>query len=184
MTARWPRVADADTLDLTGRALAMRGDLKGAQADFSKAASLAPRDVQILNRLAAAELSLGDTRSAEAELTRSLAIAPNQRLAGEAIVQAALARGDVAAATRDVEQLRTRVGDAEEVGVLGRPGAHCRAGHGRRRDAAARRAAPLPGQPRRHAQPSCASTACAARRHRPCICSRTCCTVIPTTSAR
>ncbi len=112
------QVADADTLDLTGRALAMRGDLKGAQADFSKAASLAPRDVQILNRLAAAELSLGDTRAAEAELTRSLAIAPNQRLAGEAIVQAALARGDVAAATRDVEQLRTRVGDAEEVGVL------------------------------------------------------------------
>ena len=112
------QLTDADTLDLQGRALAMRGDLKAAQADFSRAATLAPRDVQILNRLAASELSLGDTRAAEAELTRSLAISPNQRLAGEAIVQAALARGDVGTATRDVEQLRARIGDAEEVGVL------------------------------------------------------------------
>ena len=109
---------DADTLDLQGRALAMAGDLKAAQQSFQDAARLAPKDVQILNRLAAAELGRGDSAGAETELKRSLAIAPNQRLAGEAIVQADLARGDIPTALADVERLRQRIGDAEEVGVL------------------------------------------------------------------
>ncbi len=109
---------DADALDLEGRARAMQGDIKGAQKSFEDAAKLAPRDVQILNRLAAAELDRGDTVAAEAELRQSLSIQPNQRLAGEAIVQADLARGDIPGATADVERLRQRIGDAEEVGVL------------------------------------------------------------------
>ncbi len=109
---------DSDTLDLQGRALAMEGNVRGAKASFEDAVKLAPKDVQILNRLAAAELSMGDAAGAEAELKRSLAISPNQRLAGEAIVQADLARGDLGAATEDVERLRQRIGDAEEVGVL------------------------------------------------------------------
>ena len=109
---------DSDTLDLQGRALAMAGDVRDAKKSFQDASALAPKDVQILNRLAAAELSMGDATAAEAELKRSLAISPNQRLAGEAIVQADLARGDIPAAMADVEQLRSRIGDAEEVGVL------------------------------------------------------------------
>ncbi len=109
---------DADTLDLQGRALAMAGDVRDAKKSFEDASALAPKDVQILNRLAAAELSMGDATGAETELKRSLAISPNQRLAGEAIVQADLSRGDIPTAIADVERLRQRVGDAEEVGVL------------------------------------------------------------------
>lgn len=109
---------DAETLDLQGRALAMEGDSKGAEASLTQATKMAPQDVQILNRLAAAELSRGETGNAEAELRHSLEISPNQRLAGEAIVQADLARGDIPEAIADVETLRKRIGDAEEVGVL------------------------------------------------------------------
>jgi putative PEP-CTERM system TPR-repeat lipoprotein len=109
---------DSDTLDLEGRARAMQGDVAGARQDFSKAFALSPQNVQILNRLAAAQLELGDVQGAEANMQQSLKMSPNQRLAGEALVQAALARGDIPAAIADVEQLRSRVGDIEEVGVL------------------------------------------------------------------
>jgi putative PEP-CTERM system TPR-repeat lipoprotein len=117
-TTKLAQHTDAETLDLQGRAMAMAGDAKGAEASLSQAAKLAPKDVQILNRLAAAELSRGETGIAEAELRHSLSLEPNQRLAGEAIVQADLARGDNKAALEDVEILRKRIGDAEEVGVL------------------------------------------------------------------
>jgi len=110
--------ADADTLDLQGRARAMLGDVQGARQDFNSAFNLDPHNVQILNRLAAAQLELGNIPAAEAEMQQSLKMSPNQRLAGEALVQAALARGDIPAAIADVEQLRKRVGDIEEVGVL------------------------------------------------------------------
>ncbi len=109
---------DADTLDLTGRAQAMSGNMAAATRSFSQANKLAPADATILNRLAVAHLNLGDSQAAEADLKRSLEIAPKQRVAGEALVQADLARGDLAAAQQDVDRLRTAIGDVEEVGVL------------------------------------------------------------------
>ncbi len=109
---------DADTLDLTGRAQALLGDLNAATSSFAQASQRAPKDTAILNRLAAAHLDLGDAKAAEDDLRRSLRIAPKQHLAGEAIVQASLARGDTAVATQEVEQLRSSLGDTEEVGVL------------------------------------------------------------------
>ena len=109
---------DAETLDLKGRALALRGDLKGAETNLRQAAKLAPQDTAILNRLAGTEMSRGETELADAELRHSLSIQPKQRLAGEAIVQADLWRGDNKAALADVETLRRQIGDAEEVGVL------------------------------------------------------------------
>jgi putative PEP-CTERM system TPR-repeat lipoprotein len=109
---------DADTLDLQGRAQTMLGDMKDAKQSFTQALTLSPKDVQIINRLAAAELDLGDTNGALAGLQHSLEISPKQRLAGEALVQADLARGDMAQANADVERLRRAVGDIEEVGIL------------------------------------------------------------------
>ncbi len=110
---------DADTLDLTGRAQAMSGDLAAASGSFTAASKLAPGDTAILNRLAAAQLDLGDSAAAETELKRSLAITPDQPVAGEALVQTALLRGDYAAAAAGVERLRHASGDNEAVGVLG-----------------------------------------------------------------
>ena len=144
---------DADTLDLQGRAQAMAGDLKSAQQSFENAAKLAPKDVQILNRLAAAELSRGNAAGAEAELKRSLAISPKpapgrrSRGAGRSRPRRHQSRPDRRGAAPQPHRRRRGSGRAR------RPGAHRQFGHGRRRDAAARRAASLPRKPARHAEP-------------------------------
>ncbi len=109
---------DADTLDLEARARALRGDLKGAEAELAKAAELAPNNDDILNRLGAAKVELGQTESGEADLRRSLAQTPDQPRAAAALVQTSLANGDTKGAAGAVEALRKAVGDSEEVGVL------------------------------------------------------------------
>ena len=109
---------DADTLDLTGRAQAMSGDIRAASSSFSQAVAKAPFDVGFLNRLAVAHLDLGDDSAAILDLRRSLQIAPKQLLAGEAIVVASLARGDIAGARQAVSDLRSTMGDGEQAGIL------------------------------------------------------------------
>ena len=110
--------ADADTLDLQGRAQAMAGDAKGAEATLAKAQALAPKDENILNRLAAVHLSLGDVDAADSELRHSLAIAPGQTLAGETLVRGLLQRGDIAGARSALADLQHAVGDTELTGLL------------------------------------------------------------------
>jgi putative PEP-CTERM system TPR-repeat lipoprotein len=109
---------DSDTLDLTGRAQAMSGDMAAARSSFAEASKLAPRDANILNHLAAVQMNLGDSSAAATELKRSLQIAPDQPPIGEALVQASLARGDVAGAAASVDRLRQTTGDTESVGML------------------------------------------------------------------
>jgi putative PEP-CTERM system TPR-repeat lipoprotein len=109
---------DADTLDLTGRAQAMSGDMKAASQSFTQAVAQAPNNVGILNRLAVAHLDLGDDSAAVADLRRSLQVDPDQKSANEAIVEASLAHGDIAGAHESVEALRKKLGETERVGVL------------------------------------------------------------------
>ena len=110
--------ADADTLDLMGRAQAMTGDTKGAEQTLAKAQALAPKDENILNRLAAVHLSLGDVDAANRELRHSLAIAPGQTLAGETLVRGLLQRGDIAGAKLALADLQHAIGDTELTGRL------------------------------------------------------------------
>jgi len=109
---------DADTFDLRGRALALTGDLAGAQQNFARAAALHPADPNILNRLAAVEINLGNIPAGEADLKHSLALAPKQGRTGAAIVEADLARFDLPAARQDLDSLRSMLGDDETVGLL------------------------------------------------------------------
>jgi len=109
---------DADTLDLTGRAEAMMGNMKSAQADLSQASALAPNNTEILNRLAAANLGIGQAGAAEADLRESLEKSPNQPVAAKTLVAAALAAGDFAGAEHTIADLRKAVGDTEDVGIM------------------------------------------------------------------
>ena len=113
-----PRIPDADTLDLTGRAQAMSGDMRAASGSFSQAVAKSPSDVGFLNRLAAAHLELGEDNAAMADLRRSLKLAPKQLLAEEVVIKTSLARGDVAGAQQAVADLRHTMGDGEQAGVL------------------------------------------------------------------
>ena len=109
---------DADTLDLMARARAMRGDMKGAEQELSRASALAPNNDDILNRLGAARVELGQIDLGEADLRRSLAQSPDQPRAAAALVQTALASGDIKGAQDAVDRLRSATGATEQVGVL------------------------------------------------------------------
>jgi putative PEP-CTERM system TPR-repeat lipoprotein len=110
--------ADADTLNLMGRAQAMAGDARAAEATLAQANALAPRDPDILNRLAGVRLALGETAMADQDLRDSLAIDPHQAQAGAALVRGLLQRGDGAGATRALEGLRQSLGDTALTGLL------------------------------------------------------------------
>jgi putative PEP-CTERM system TPR-repeat lipoprotein len=109
---------DADVLDLEARAMAMRGDMKGAEQELTRAAAAQPGNDDILNRLGAAKVALGQTAAGEADLRRSLSETPDQPRAAAALVQTALGTGDNKQAADAVAQLRRAVGDTEMVGVL------------------------------------------------------------------
>jgi putative PEP-CTERM system TPR-repeat lipoprotein len=110
--------ADADTLALMGRAQAMAGDAKGAEATLARAQALAPKDATILNRLAGVRLALGETGMADEDLRSSLAIDPHQAQAGTALVRGLLERGDVQGATGALDGLKQALGDTALTGLL------------------------------------------------------------------
>jgi putative PEP-CTERM system TPR-repeat lipoprotein len=109
---------DADTLDLQARALTQQSHAVDAAKSLARAAVLAPRDVDVLNRLAAVRLGLGDTADGADALRLSLAVAPDQPNAARALVQACLAAGDMPCATGAVGRLRLAGGETETTGVL------------------------------------------------------------------
>ena len=108
---------DPETLDLLGRAYAMSGNTRDAEATFQQASQVAhtPSD---LTRLASARLQVGDLSGAAADLQRSLDVAPTQPGAGEALVATALRLGQLDRAQQALDHLRQQTGDTEAVGNL------------------------------------------------------------------
>ncbi len=108
---------DAETLDLLGRAYAMEGKSREAEASFQKASEVAKNPTD-LTRLASARLQVGDLAGAASDLQQSLDIAPAQPGAGEALVATALRLGQIERAQQALDQLRQRSGETESVGNL------------------------------------------------------------------
>ena len=111
-------VADAQTLDLLGRAYAIQGKTVEAASRFQEAAKLAPTNSAILTRLASTRMQLGDTLGATVALEKSLDLTPGQPNAGEALVVAALGAGDAEKAQAALDRLRKQDGSTETVGLL------------------------------------------------------------------
>jgi putative PEP-CTERM system TPR-repeat lipoprotein len=109
---------DAETLTLMGRAQAMAGDGKDAEATLAKAQALAPNNLDILNRLASVRLSLGETAMADQDLRQSLAVDPHQAKTGETLVRGLLERGDTRGAADALAKLKQALGDTEVTSVL------------------------------------------------------------------
>ena len=108
---------DPETLDLLGRAYAMSGNARDAEATFQQASQIA-RSPTEFTRLASARLQVGDLSGAASDLQRSLEIAPTQPGAGEALVATALRLGQLERAQQALDQLRQQTGDTEAVGNL------------------------------------------------------------------
>jgi putative PEP-CTERM system TPR-repeat lipoprotein len=110
--------ADAEILDLLGRAYSLNGQPAQAIQTLQRAAALAPDNAEILNRLAAIRMGMGDVNGATSDLEHSLEITPTGTDAGEALVSAALSSGDLDKAALALDRLKRQEGDSEAVGNL------------------------------------------------------------------
>jgi len=106
---------DAETYDLLGRAYVATGRGDEAIKVFQKAEILAPKDVGLQTRLAAAQLGQGNVTDAIGDLEGTLKIAPTQPMVGEALFFATLATGDLDKAGLVIKQLREVQGDTPVV---------------------------------------------------------------------
>ncbi len=106
---------DAETYDLLGRAYVATGRSDDAIKSFQKAQTLAPKDVSLQTRLAAARLGQGDLTDAIVDLEGTLKLAPTQPVVGEALFFATLATGDLDKAAAVIKQLRDTQGDTPVV---------------------------------------------------------------------
>lgn len=111
-------IADAQTLDLLGRAYAMKGETPQAATTLEHASALAPGDAAILTHLASTRMQLGDASGAVSTFERSLKVQPSQTGAEQALVIAAVQSGNLDQAQAALDKLRARVGDTEAVGNL------------------------------------------------------------------
>jgi cellulose synthase operon protein C len=110
--------ADAEILDLLGRAYSLNGQPVQAVQTLQRAAALAPDNAEILTRLAAIRMGMGDVTGATSDLEHSLEVAPTGTGAGEALVTAALSSGDLDKAALALDRLKRQEGDSEAVGNL------------------------------------------------------------------
>ena len=110
--------ADAEVLDLLGRAYSLNGQPAQAVQTLQRAAALAPDNSEILTRLAAIRMGMGDVNGATSDLEHSLEITPTGTDAGEALVSAALSSGDLDKAALALDRLKRQEGDSEAVGNL------------------------------------------------------------------
>ena len=108
---------DAETLDLLGRAYAMTGNAREADATFQQASAVAKSPTE-LTRLASARLQVGDLSGAATDLQHSLDITPAQPGAGEVLVATAIRLGQLDRAQQALDQLRQQTGETEAVGNL------------------------------------------------------------------
>ena len=106
---------DAETFDLLGRAYVATGRGDEAIKMFQKAEAMAPKDVGLQTRLAAARLGQGDVTDAIGDLEGTLKLAPSQPMVGEALFFATLATGDIDKAAAVIKQLREIQGDTPVV---------------------------------------------------------------------
>ena len=106
---------DAETYDLLGRAYVATGRSDDAVKAFQKAQTLAPKDVSLQTRLAAARLGQGDLTDAIGDLQGTLKLAPTQPVVGEALFFATLATGDLDKAAAVIKQLHDTQGDTPVV---------------------------------------------------------------------
>ena len=111
--------ADAEILDLLGRAYSLNGQPVQAIQTLQRAAALAPDNASILTRLAAVRMGMGDATGATSDLEHSLEIAPTGTNAGEVLVTAALSSGDLDKAVLALDRLKQQEGDSEAAGNLG-----------------------------------------------------------------
>ena len=109
--------ADAETLDLLGRAYVATGKPAQAVQSLDRAVAMAPDNKELLVHLASAKEGRIEPVGGGAEITRSLQMSPQSGNPAEAQVVAALAAGDVAAATTALATLRA-AGNTETVGLL------------------------------------------------------------------
>jgi putative PEP-CTERM system TPR-repeat lipoprotein len=110
--------ADAEILDLLGRAYSLNGQPVQAIQTLQRAAALAPDNAEILTRLAAIRMGMGDAAGATNDLEHSLEVAPTGTSAGEELVTAALSSGDLDKAVLALDRLKRQEGDSEAVGNL------------------------------------------------------------------
>lgn len=109
--------ADAEVYDLLGRAHAGARRPREAAEALSRAAALAPQDTGILNRLAAARLSMGDARGAADAAQKSLAVQPEQPTVRELLATASMLRGDLGGASAQLDRLGEEGRRGEAAGV-------------------------------------------------------------------
>jgi len=110
--------ADAEALDMLGRAHAAMRRRAEAREAFERAAELSPDDPGILTRLAVARLGTGDIAAAAEAARSALARAPDQRGAREVLASAALALGDLDTAQAELGRLGAEAREGELAGIV------------------------------------------------------------------
>ena len=110
--------ADADTLDLLGRAYAITGKPVQATQSFDRAVAMAPENAEIMTHLASARLGQVDAAGTGTDIARGLQLAPQGADPAETAVVSALATGDVDGVRAALAKLRAASGNTETVGLL------------------------------------------------------------------
>ena len=98
---------DAETLRVAGQIAVQSGDLKSAEAHFSRAAALDPKDAKSRTALALAQLSKGDTEGGLAQLEKIAASDPAID-ADLALIKARMRQSDYDAALRAIDSLERK----------------------------------------------------------------------------
>lgn len=98
---------DAKALTLTAQAQLMAGDSKGADANFAKAAKLAPQDSRLRTTLALSQLGKGQDTTAMAEL-ESIAASDKGNTADVALIAAKVRANDFAGALKAIDALAVK----------------------------------------------------------------------------
>ena len=99
---------DAKALTLTAQAQLMAGDAKSADANFAKAAKLAPTDNRLRTAIALSQLGKGQDGSALAEL-QAIAASDKGHAADIALISARLRSNDPAGAMKAIDSLAAKL---------------------------------------------------------------------------
>ena len=101
--------------------LRLKGDAQAAEAEYKEAIIMYPRDPELLERLAEAQLAAGDTEGARQSSQSALAIDPHRRAALHTLVELAMSDRDYERALPWLRQLAAEAPGDRATGVeLGR----------------------------------------------------------------
>lgn len=101
---------DADALKLAAEAHLIDGDVAGAEAYFTQASQLDPKDPKVRIAMAMLQIAKGNTEAGLAGL-ESLAAADKSADADLALISARVRRSDLDRALKDVDRLQTKLPD-------------------------------------------------------------------------